>query len=78
MSLRTKTPHHVGPLRNKISVNVADDELALIVGQAERHSPPLSSAGMMRQAWLDWSQARGEIVEANEPAVRVFKKRRRA
>lgn len=76
MSLRTHLPHYVGPLRNKVSVNLADDEFLTLTEQAAKHIPPLSQAGQLRQAWLDWSLERGDVVEANEPTVKQFKKRR--
>lgn len=72
MSIRTAVPTHVGRLRNKISSNFTDDEYSLIGEQAARHVPPLSPTGLLRQAWLDWSFDRGEIVPANEPAAKAM------
>ena len=75
MSLRTPPSSNVGPLRNKVSANLADDELAVLDELRWKHVPPISQGGMLRVAWLEWSLGQGHVVAANEPAIKKFVKK---
>lgn len=64
MAIRTIVPRDIGPLRNKVSVNLSDEEKAALerVGFKEN----ASDAGALRVLVLEALALRGEKVTAHD------------
>ncbi len=64
MAIRTIVPHDIGPLRNKISVNLSDEEKTAV--ERVGFKVNASDAGALRVLLLEALAARGEKVTAHE------------
>lgn len=64
MAIRTIVPHDIGPLRNKVSVNLSDEEKAAPERVGFKESA--SDAGALRVLVLEALAFRGEKVTAHD------------
>lgn len=75
MSIRTRTSAEIGPLRNKVSINLSDEELETLdeIRQKENES----QAAQGRTFMLEGFAKRGFHVTAHGPKVRHIGSKRR-